>query len=314
MKGVLIYFLKYLALISAVICFSYESTWALDDCSDPQLYRASNVQSISGFSRATLNQHGNLVVTIDIDADERVDRIFRIGLISPEDRQRAIAMWSGHEVELVVRVWTVSGQPIHRFDLTQFDNAFVVASKEHECLERFTESQKIAQEPVFLRTAISSHSLGELQSRSHREILSAFGKRSLFIKDNQVGAASKNPKQGEVRSGPFSCMAGGQGADSCSIEFGGFGAVTGGGCSVSGCEEPSFACCGMGLGSYCVCRSPDDGDSGGGLGGDPSGGSDGPGDSGGSDAGGGAEDECDQDDPPPSCDDDSEDEKEEIGF
>lgn len=62
------------------------------------------------------------------------------------------------------------------------------------------------------------------------------------------------------------CQAGGPGASSCSINFGSIGPIGSGGCSVS-CVPPQYACCGLGFGSNCECRSPSgSGGSGGGGG------------------------------------------------
>ena len=59
------------------------------------------------------------------------------------------------------------------------------------------------------------------------------------------------------------CQSGGPGATSCSIDFGGIGPISAGGCSIS-CVPPLYACCGPGFGRNCECRAPDSGGGGGG--------------------------------------------------
>jgi hypothetical protein len=280
------------------------------DCEDPAQVRATSANSIAGFSQASLDQQGNLVVTLDQNANGRVDRIYRFGLLQSRQRRQALERWSGREIELTVRTWEVGDRKVHQFLPALAARSFVVASENHRCLEEFLRSQAISEETVYLRTAISVHRPGALESSSHEATLDEFRERALFLADKHSTGVGKIAEQASPDFEPLWCMAGGEGATGCSIDFGGIGAFSAGGCSVSGCEAPSYACCGASFGSYCVCREPaDDGagsDSGGDLGGGSDGGTAGP------DIGSGDDSsECQENDPPSHCED-AEGEKEEI--
>lgn len=280
------------------------------DCSDPAEYRASSVQMVSGFSRAKLNREGNLVITLDHDADERVDRIYRMDLVNTDQRRQALSRWAGREIELRVQTWIIEHRKVHEFFPIRSKNGFVVASRDYECLEAFIEGQPMPPSPIYLRTAISTHTPGALVTMSHDEAIDAFAEKGLFEPDSDSVKSEKGHPPPTTHSGPLYCASGGEGATGCSINYGGIGGLTAGSCSVSGCQAPSFACCGPGWGSHCVCRYPDESGPGGGIGdpGDDSGGS---GDTGGGGASG-DESECDEPDPPAPCDDSDRD-TDEIG-
>lgn len=276
---------------------------ASDECSEPSEYHASKLNSISGFSQAKLNQQNNLIITLDHNADSYVDRIYRIHLINKKQRRHAISRWSTGEIELQVLSWSIGDRKFHNFLPIQSQNGFSIASNRFNCVNEFIASQEIPLSPLYRRSAISVHYPGILQAMSHRSALKSFEKNGIFSDKGVSAESSKEPLESRTTSGPLFCAAGGEGASGCSISFGGIGGLTTGSCSVSGCEAPSFACCGPGWGSNCVCRQTEDSGTGGNFGdpGDGSGGTDGTG------GGTGAEDECDQEDPPTSCDTSEED-------
>jgi hypothetical protein len=302
--------IKTLLVATAVGASSGGWPLASEDCADPAQVRATSANSIAGFSRASLDQQGNLLVTLDQNANGRVDRIYRVGLLQPAQRRQALERWSGGEIELTVRRWEVGDRKVHQFLPALAATSFVVASENHRCLDEFLRSQAISEETVYLRTAISVHRPGALESKSHKATLDEFRERALFLAGKQSVGVGKNSDQPSPDFEPLWCMAGGEGATGCSIDFGGIGAFSAGGCSVSGCEAPSYACCGASFGSYCVCREPADDGAGSDLGGDLGGGSDG-GTAGPDIGSGGDSSECQANDPPSHCED-AGDENEEI--
>lgn len=252
---------------------------ATASCAEPEKYRASDYESFYGFSQAGLNKQGNLVITIDRDADGLVDKTYRIHLPDADQRNQALARWSDGEIELEVQIWTLDNNKVHRFSPRRSEDAFTVVFNRQKCLRRFFQSQSIPSKSVYHRTAISTHVPGTLEKERHQTILDAYDELGIFSRGASTDDSSKDP---------LICMAGGEGASSCSISFGGFGPVQTGSCSVGGCQAPQYACCGPGGGTYCSCVDPTEGDD------DSSDSSDGDGDAGdggdGDDADGGSND------------------------
>lgn len=250
---------------------------------------ASSFSTRQAFTRAAVNKAGNLVISLDDDADGRVEQVMRFKFSDQAHAEYAAATWNGAEIELEFREWTVANSPVIQFMVAQNEQpeSFVIAPSHMDCLQAFLERQRLTGLDLYPAEIISKSRLPYLDQKSHAEVLSMFDNYPLVRKGDQEHAPESKD--------PLMCFAGGPGAIACSWSAGDIGPIQGGGCSIE-CPPGTYACCGPGWGSYCSCISTGNGSGGGGSGDGGPGGGGGSGGDGDGDGDGGGGGNCE--DPP----------------
>lgn len=279
------------------------------DCGPRSDQRFESATSISGSGSVRMSADGTFTLALDESANNGSTKLYRIYSESFATRfQRLRAKPTSRESsfqEVIVLDRSAGAYRELEFvfpNAPELDMTFHI--DEHRCTPPSSDIiESNAETGIFSAEAVSvmeiASSLNSLQALNAIDVVPV--------------AIFQSPAESTQT---LWCMSGGPGASSCEVNMGAIGPFDFFNCSVS-CVPPAYACCGMGLGSYCTCRFPEPpsiGDPGGGNqdgGDDPGGGGNNPGS--GDDPGGGGlppimpgPGDDDDEEPPPGEDESNE--------
>lgn len=288
-------------VFSSLSALSEENQHSKPACGPGTPPEIRDATALQGQGSLIANQDDTVTIALDLNEDSLVDLLYRVAPTNPAAlfEQISDGSFSNEEMAIIDR----QTSSYHEVEIVftarnNQDILFYVDSRDCWLADEPSESSQ-AMHKVFSAQAIGVQHVTS-EAKSANEVLDAARDTPIIIRESS---------QNDTQSLPF-CFGGGPGSSQCSYNFGGYGPIEAGSCSVS-CVPPFYACCGPGLGSYCACVLPDNnspipgpnlppggpgdggdgGDSGGGPGGSEGGGTPGPG------SGPGDDDDDDDEDP-----------------